>query len=193
MKPITILSALVLLAYPFAVYYGLSQWGIGAVAGILGLLFVLRVIAGNKTRLRELKYIAWLSGFAGIVLTVFAFGFKNSDWFTYYPVIVNILMLIIFAQSLMQKESMIERFARLQEPDLPDYAVNYTRTVTKVWCVFFVVNGCIALSTTFMSLQTWTFYNGLISYLLAGALFAIEFVIRMFVKRKNEKVDKNAH
>ena len=193
MKPLTVFSALVLLAYPFAVYYGLNQWGIGSVAGVLGLLFLLRVIGGNKTRLRELKYIAWLSGLAGIVLTVLAFVFKNSDWFTYYPVIVNILMLIIFAQSLKQKESMVERFARLQEPDLPDYAVNYTRTVTKVWCLFFVVNGCIALSTTFMSLQTWTFYNGLISYLLAGALFAIEFVIRMFVKRKNEKVDKNAH
>jgi uncharacterized membrane protein len=192
-KIFTVLSALLLLAYPFAVYYGLNQWGIGVVAGVLGFLFLLRMIGGNKTRLRELKYIAWLSGLAGILLTLLAFIFKSSDWFTYYPVIVNILMLSIFVYSLRQNETMIERFARLQEPDLPDYAVSYTRTVTKVWCLFFILNGSIALATTFMTLQTWTLYNGLISYLLAGLLFAIEFVIRMFVKRKNEKLDKDVY
>lgn len=187
MKPLTLLSALILLAYPFAVYYGLNQWGIGAVAGVLGFLFLLRMIGGNQTRLRELKHIAWLSGGAGLLLTLLAFIFKNGSWFTYYPVIVNLLMLILFAQSLWQKESMIERFARLQVPELPDYAVTYTRTVTKVWCLFFIVNGAIALSTTFMSLHYWTLYNGLLSYLFAGALFAIEFIVRWMVKRKYEK------
>ena len=187
MKPLALLSALTLLAYPFAVYYGLNQWGMGAVAGVLGLLFLLRIIGGNKTRLRELKYIAWLSGGAGVVLTLLAFLFKSSDWFTYYPVIVNLLMLVLFAQSLLQKESMVERFARLQTPDLPDYAIVYTRNVTKVWCAFFIVNGLIAFYTTTMSLHAWTLYNGLFSYLFAGTLFAIEFVVRLLVKRKYEK------
>ena len=41
MKLLTILSAIALLAYPLAVYYGLSQWGIGAVAALLALLFVI--------------------------------------------------------------------------------------------------------------------------------------------------------
>lgn len=182
---------MVLLAYPFAVFYGLNEWGVSVVAGLLAVLFILRVIGANQARLRELKYIAWVSGSAGIVLTVLALMFKNSTWFTYYPVIVNIVMLIIFAQSLWQKESMVERFARIQEPELPDYAVSYTRSVTKVWCLFFVVNGGIALATTFMSLQTWTLYNGLLSYLFAGTLFALEFIVRMIIKRKNEKVDKD--
>lgn len=185
MKLLTILSAIVLLAYPLAVYYGLSQWGIGAVAGLLIFLFALRVIAGNQTRLRELKYIAWISGFAGITLTVLAYFFNNSSWFTYYPVIVNTLMLILFASSLWQKESMIERFARLQEPALPNHAISYTRNVTKVWSLFFIVNGAIALATCFMSLHIWTLYNGLISYLFAGTLFAVEFLIRLYIKRKN--------
>lgn len=192
MKPLILLAAIALLAYPFAVYYGLNEWGIGAVAIVLGLLFLLRVLGGNKTRLRELKYIAWLSGGAGIVLTFFAFVFQNSNWFTYYPVIVNSLMFILFAQSLWQKETMIERFARLQDPELPDYAVRYTRNVTKVWCLFFIINGTIALVTTFASLHVWTLYNGLFSYLFAGALFVIEFAVRMMVKKRSEKIDKNA-
>lgn len=191
MKPLVILAAMVLFAYPFAVYYGLNEWGIGIVAGLLGLLFILRLIAGNQIRLRELKYIAWLSGGAGIALTLLAFLFNSSQWLTYYPVIVNLVMFSIFVQSLWQKESMVERFARLQEPNLPDYAVNYTRNVTKVWCCFFIVNGAIALATTFMPLHIWTLYNGLISYLIAGSLFVVEFIVRLLVKRKNEKVDIN--
>ena len=185
MKLLTIVSAIALLAYPLAVYYGLSQWGLGSVAALLAFLFVLRIIGGNQTRLRELKYIAWMSGIAGITLTLLAVLFKNTVWFTYYPVIVNILMFSLFFASLWQKESMIERFARLHESELPDYAVTYTRTVTRVWCVFFVINGTISLFTSFIGLDIWTLYNGLISYLLAGGLFACEFAVRLHVKRKN--------
>lgn len=191
MKPLTLLAAILLLAYPFAVYYGLNQWGIGIVAIVLGILFLLRVLGGNKTRLRELKYIAWLSGGAGITLTFLAFLFQNSIWFTYYPVIVNVMMFILFAHSLWQKESMIERFARLQDPKLPDYAVRYTHNVTKIWCLFFIINGSLAFVTTFASLHIWTLYNGLISYFFAGALFVIEFAVRMMVRKRNEKIDKH--
>ncbi len=188
MKLLTLLSALALLAYPLAVYYGLSQWGTGAVASVIAVLFILRIIGGNQTRLRELKYIAWISGAMGLILALLASIFKDSSWFTYYPVIVNLLMLSLFMSSLWQKETMVERFARLQEPELPDYAVTYTRTVTKVWCLFFVINGSISLTTSFMSMEVWTLYNGLLSYLLAGLLFAIEFATRLYVKRKNNDI-----
>lgn len=186
MKLLTLLSAIVLLAYPFAVYYGLNQWGVGTVAGVVGVLFVLRIIGANNTRLRELKYIAWISGAMGLILALLALFFKETRWFTYYPVIVNLLMLTLFASSLRQKETIVERFARLQDPQLPDYAVAYTRTVTKVWCIFFVANGTVSLITSFISLDIWTLYNGLLSYLLAGTLFACEFTVRLYVKRKNE-------
>ncbi len=187
MRWLTILSAIALLAYPLAVYYGLSRWGLGAVAGLLVVLFLLRIIAGNQTRLPELKYIAWLSGGAGIVLALLGSLFKQEGWFTFYPVIVNTLMLGLFSASLWQKQTLIERFARLQEPELPPSGIRYTRTVTKVWCVFFIINGSIALTTCFMTLEVWTLYNGLISYLFAGSLFIGEWFVRQWVKRKQEQ------
>jgi uncharacterized membrane protein len=187
MRWLTILSAIALLAYPLAVYYGLSRWGLGVVAGLLVVLFLLRIIAGNQTRLPELKYIAWLSGGAGIVLALLGSLFKQEGWFTFYPVIVNTLMLGLFSASLWQKQTLIERFARLQEPELPESGIRYTRTVTKVWCGFFIINGSIALTTCFMTLEVWTLYNGLISYLFAGCLFISEWFVRQWVKRKQEQ------
>lgn len=188
MNLVALFSAIILLVYPFAVYYGLNKFGVTTVAALLIILFILRVIGGNQARLDEFKHIAWLSGSAGLILAILALFFKSSHWFTYYPVIINSLMLVIFAHSLFQDKTIIERFARLQDPCLPEYAVIYTRIVTKVWCLFFVVNACVALVTTFISLHVWTLYNGLISYLLAGGLFTIEFIVRIFIKRKNEKI-----
>ncbi|KMV29745.1 COG4648 family protein [Photobacterium swingsii] len=186
MRALTILSAIALLAYPLAVYYGLSQWGLGVVAGLLAFLFLLRIIAGNQTRLRELKYVAWLSGATGIVLTLLGTVFQQEGWFTFYPVVVNTLMFGLFSMSLWQKETLVERLARLQEPNLPASGVRYTRKVTKVWCAFFVINGSIALYTCFQPLAVWTLYNGLISYLAAGTLFIVEFIVRFFVREDVE-------
>ncbi|MBD1575185.1 DNA gyrase subunit B [Vibrio sp. S11_S32] len=187
MKFLTALSGLVLLAYPLAVYYGLNRWGIGVIAGLLGVLFLIRIIAGNRTRLTELKYIAWLSGGAGIILTIFATIFKQQGWFTFYPIIVSALMFILFGSSLWQKQTLVERLARLQDPDLPPSGVQYTRTVTKVWCGYFVLNGSIALYTCFQPIEIWMLYNGLLSYICGGSLFACEWVVRQFVQKKHQQ------
>ncbi|OEF25451.1 hypothetical protein [Vibrio rumoiensis] len=185
MRALTALSALLLLAYPLAVYYGLSRWGIGVIGGVFAVLFILRIVAGSNTKLKELKYIAWLSGGAGITLTLLATLFREHGWFTFYPVIVSTLMFVLFFSSLWQKQTLIERLARLQDPNLPQSGVQYTRTVTKVWCGYFVINGSIALYTCFLPLSIWTLYNGLISYLLAGCLFAIEWLVRLRVQKKS--------
>ncbi len=80
---------------------------------------------------------------------------------------------------------MIERFARFHNKNLSSNAVKYTRKVTIIWCIFFVINGLIALYTAFYaSLEIWTLYNGLISYVLMGSLFVIEYIVRYFVIKK---------
>lgn len=185
MRALTALSALLLLAYPLAVYYGLSRWGIGVIAVIFSLLFFIRIIAGHQTKLKELKYIAWLSGMTGIILTLCATVFREYGWFTYYPVVVNLLMFFLFFSSLWQPQSLIERLARLQDPNLPQSGIRYTRNVTKVWCAYFIINGSIALYTCFLPLEAWTLYNGFISYLLAGSLFIIEWMVRRRVQASN--------
>jgi uncharacterized membrane protein len=80
---------------------------------------------------------------------------------------------------------MIERFARMSAPDLPAQAIGYTRRVTQVWCVFFAINGAIALVTALWAAPAiWTIYNGLVAYLMMGLLLAGEYVVRWHFKRQ---------
>lgn len=180
---LTILSALVLLAYPFAVYFGIDRYGLSMVGIVLIAALGMRLLSVQRSQLQELKYVAQVSAITGISLVGFGMLFKQHGWLTFYPVIVNLCMLVVFASSLKQPQTIIERLARLQEPDLPPSGVIYTRKVTKVWCLFFIFNGLFALYTCFQPLEFWTLYNGLISYILAGSLFAIEWVIRQFIRK----------
>ena len=57
--------------------------------------------------------------------------------------------------------------------------MRYCRSVTLVWCAFFVVNGAAAaLLAAFAPRGWWAGYTGVVSYVLVGALFAAEYVVR---------------
>jgi uncharacterized membrane protein len=180
---LTVLSALVLLAYPFAVYFGIDKYGLSMVGILLIAALGARLLSVHRTKLKELKYVAQVTAVTGIFLVGLGILFKQHGWLMFYPVVVNLCMLIVFASSLKRPQTIIERLARLQEPELPQSGVDYTRKVTIIWCLFFVLNGLTALYTCFQPIEVWTLYNGLISYILAGSLFAIEWVVRQFIRK----------
>ena len=166
------------LAYPLAVYFGLRHLPPLALAAALAAVVGLRLLLDRQRHWRPV----------GVVLLVFcALAIWRDDVVTLrlYPVLVNLAMLVLFAASLYRPPSLIERLARLREPDLPPEGVRYTRRVTQIWCLVFVVNGGAALYTAlFASLATWTLYNGLIAYLLMGTLFAVELLCRTHLKKR---------
>lgn len=103
-----------------------------------------------------------------------------------YPFLMNVLTLGLFGYSLLYPPSMVERIARLTEPDLPAEAIGYTRRVTQVWCGFFILNGSIALYTAlWASQEVWSLYNGVIAYVLMGILFGGEYLIRLRFRRRH--------
>jgi uncharacterized membrane protein len=102
-----------------------------------------------------------------------------------YPVVMSLAACGAFASTLFQPPSLVERIARLREPDLPPRGVRYTRHVTQVWVGFLAANAAVAAATVaWGSLAQWTLWNGLLSYLLMGALFAGEMVVRRRVRRR---------
>lgn len=173
------LQATLWLIYPLAIYFGLKFFEPRIVALLLAAALLLRrrhdagrLLVG-LTR-ADLGILAALLGLAALT------AWTNSETLLrLYPAATNLGMLLLFGLSLKKPPSMIERFARLHEPDLPPAGVHYTRRVTQVWCVFFIVNGALATWTAlYASRDEWALYNGLIAYLLMGALFAGEWLIR---------------
>lgn len=179
------------LLYPLVVFYGLTTFSIRWVSFTLLLLFLTRLfvlkldeVNANKTKKILGPFASKLIFLVVLVFLLSSFIFDVNIGLLFYPVIVNSALALIFSYSLVNPPPVIERLARLTQTDLPDHAIAYTRTVTKVWLVFFIINGLIAGYTAlFTSLQTWTLYNGLIAYILMALLFSGEYLIRLRVQK----------
>ena len=177
---LTALPVFVTLLYPLAIWLGHGRVEPRLFAGLLVLAALTRLLT-----LKIGKLGFWWMGGALLLAAVAALG---NAWLPLklYPVLVSGAMLGVFGFSLLSPPSLIERLARLTEPDLPEAAIRYTRRVTQVWCVFFVINGSIALFTAFWaSAATWSLYNGVIAYLLMGLLFGGEYLVRLRFKRRH--------
>lgn len=180
---LTIVIALLGIAYPVIVYVGL-----GAVSPrIILIAAIIFVIARAVMFFIANKYGAGL--IAGIVAVILgAAGFASEILaLRFYPVIISTSLALVFTLSLFSGMPMIERFARLQTPELDTFGVIYTRRLTKVWIAFFIANGLVALWTAlYATLETWTLYNGLISYILIAVLFVGEWPVRRIIKARHQ-------
>lgn len=168
---LTVLS----IAYPALWYYGREAgWFVWLAAAMCG-LWLLRALTA---KLSQQRYTAlFITLFFAAVLV---FGRRDSMY--WYPVLVNLMMLAVFGGSLFAGQTVIEKLARLQQPDLPEKAVRYTRRVTQVWCVFFIINGTLAaLLVRLGRYDWWAVYTGVIAYVLMGILFAGEWLYRKLV------------
>jgi uncharacterized membrane protein len=92
---------------------------------------------------------------------------------------VNAILLSVFVSSLYRTQTIVEKIARLKDQRFSDLDIPYARKVTLAWAVFFTINGCVAFITVLMEDKFyWSIYNGAISYVLMGLMFAGEFYCR---------------
>ncbi len=169
--------------WPFVVLYLVYQDKVQLMGFILLGYFIVRYLILSRT-LQKNKQLGLMLSVTGIVLCGLSALFKNYHALLYYPVVVNITLLGVFGYSLYRPPTMIERFARLQQPDLTPFGQRYTFRVTQIWCLFFIINGSIALfSVLWGDMVLWAWWNGFISYLLIGCLLVGEWLIRKRVQR----------
>ncbi len=167
------------LSYPFAVYFGQQQLSPRFFALLLGGLWLVRLLSqaqrpGSRWMAAAALSFCLLLGLA-----------DNPELLRWYPVLISLFGLCLFGLSLSRRfgPPLIERLARLREPELPEVAVRYTRQVTKVWIGFFLGNGALSGALTLWApLSWWALYTGLIAYGLMGLLFAGEWLVRQRVR-----------
>ncbi|MBY7180605.1 hypothetical protein K6487_20210 [Escherichia coli] len=182
---IKLLTGLLLLAWPFVIWFGLAHNGLHWLLPLIALLLLLR-LRQTRRRAGPLQAVTQIVAVVGIALCVASFLLKTHQLLLFYPVVVNAIMLAVFGGSLWSTMPIVERLARLQEPDLPEKGVRYTRRVTQIWCGFFIINGGIALFTArHGDMSLWTAWNGMIAYLLMGTLMAGEWLVRRQVIKRD--------
>lgn len=173
------LVAGLLAAYPLAVYWGLAHLTPRVIALVLLAVLLLRWALGGAA--------AWQRGalVLAAALAIAALAGDHALPLKLYPVAMNAALLGAFGLSLWRPPTLVESIARRREPALPPAGVAYTRRVTQAWCVFFALNGSIALATALAaSDEVWMLYNGLLAYGLIGAMFAGEWMVRRRVRRR---------
>jgi uncharacterized membrane protein len=115
---------------------------------------------------------------AGIVIAVAA---AIDGWIAakIYPVALSLAAAYAFAVSLWRPPSLIERLARIGEPDMSAASRSYCRMLTIIWTVWLAVNAAVAaLLAVLASEEAWVLWTGLLAYLIMGVLFGGELLIR---------------
>ncbi|WP_297700865.1 AMP-binding protein [uncultured Fibrobacter sp.] len=187
--------------YPALVFCGLEFWGLSPRRLSLLLIGLAFVHFFNVTRGRSgerkggnFDRTNVVKGLALVALMLLcgglAFFADNIMFLKFYPVMVSLSLLSFFAFSLWKKPSFVFRLANLGDKTLrtsPErfFVERYCDRVTLVWCIFFILNASIAFATALVgSDRIWSLYNGLISYILIGILFAVEFMVRKMMQKK---------
>ncbi|AIR61216.1 DNA gyrase subunit B [Cedecea neteri] len=184
---VQLLTGLLLLAWPGIIWLGLAHNSLHWLLPLMALLLFFR-FRQTRRQAGPLRIVTQVVAVAGIILCAASYLLKTHQLLLFYPVVVNSVMLAVFGGSLWSSMPIVERLARLREPELPEPAVRYTRRVTQIWCLFFVANGSIALFTALHGdMALWTAWNGMIAYLLMGTLMAGEWLVRRrVIKRESQ-------
>ncbi|QIM62080.1 hypothetical protein A1D29_01445 [Pasteurellaceae bacterium Orientalotternb1] len=164
------------IAYPIGwLCFHESEW----LNGLIGVMAVMWLLKG----IQAVRFQRFFAIGMAVLLTVIAVT-RSLETMYWYPVIISGVLLTLFGSSLFSEQSLIERLARLQDPNLPPQAIGYTRRVTQIWCGFFLFNiaTCTALILT-QQYQWWAWYSGGISYLIMGILFGGEWLVRQKIKQ----------
>ena len=176
-------AACLIAIYPLIVLFGLQRFSLHYIGFFLIAVALLRLFFLRGEDGQQLLNL--LLSVTLILVVAYVLFSGQADWFRFYPVAVNSVMLLVFGYSLWRGMPMVERLARVTDPGLPEQAVPYVRKVTIMWCLFFLLNGLAALYTAlWSSFEVWAWYNGALAYGLMALMFGAEWVVRARVRNK---------
>ena len=189
MRPLAVslaaLRAVLVVAYPAAVYLGVTHLD----ARSLGLLMLALLLPNLALRLaaappEQRRAVLRLPASLALLVGLGA-ALGEPRFYLALPVLVNLTLLANFAASLRGPVSLVERYARMQDPELPEGGPAYCRRVTVAWCWFFAANAALGAALAALApVAWWALYTGALAYILVGLGFTIEFIARKWTFRR---------
>jgi len=160
---------------------------------VIVLAFVEIIIRISKRKSDKKGGLNIWNGLFLLVVGALCFITNTNIAFKFFPVFINIMLIITFGTTLFHPPAMIYRFAILADKTIPKSLgekkiAAYCYKVTVIWVVFFAVNGSIAALTVFIGSDLiWAIYNCGICNVLMGMLFVGEYIVRKFVQKNIPK------
>jgi len=173
-----VISALFILASPWVLYWTLSQQRVGVAAAVLIGWVVVRTIPVLISARREQRVAALQLPAIALVFVALGWISNNGTWLLVLPSATQATFGLAFLRSL-SGTPLIEHFARMVKPELSPGQLAHCRRWTVIWGIYLLVLAAIGLGLArWATLSVWTAYVGVLSYVLIGALFAVEYLIR---------------
>lgn len=170
------------LAYPFLVYFFMND-----VPAFLWVVLGVLMLGIRLNMMKPIGGIKYLSHILIVMISLIAVISIVDPSLSpkLYPIFMSLGAAFVFGISLFFPPTLVERIATLYEGPLPEKGVIYTRKVTILWTGVLVLNAMISAWTAiYADLNIWTLWNGFLSYLMMGTVFAVEFFVRRMVKAK---------
>jgi uncharacterized membrane protein len=171
------LSITMMVAYPLIAY--ISLWVKQPLFIISYLMLILLLLGIEKCRNQH-----WYSGIAFLSSIILISYFIQQSYIQYLlflpPNIILFSLFILFSQSLAVGQiPLISQYAKLLGDKLEDRHLRYNRLLTIIWSGFFLLMLTISiLLIAFSSMDAWSLFTHIISYLLIASFFIIEFIYR---------------
>jgi uncharacterized membrane protein len=177
-----IVSTLFLVASPFVLYWTLTHHDVAVAAFTLIAWAVVRTIPVLMSAKREQKWAALQLSAIALVFAATGWVLDSGVWLLVLPSATQATFGLTFLRSVDRKRSrtpLIEHFARMVKAELSVDEQAHCRRWTVIWGCYLLVLAALGLVLAYAAtLEVWTLYVGFVNYVLVGALFAIEYVIR---------------
>ncbi len=161
-------------AYPFIGSYLICNgWG------RLALVFFAALTLWRGLSVKEAQASFRSACLLGVALLLAGAYFGEAYTVRLIPAFVYCSLALLFGHTLWHPPSLCERLVRLQYPKFKPGIARYLRQVTWLWACFFAANTVIsALMPLFAPSWVWTFYTGVVVYVLMALLVLGEYAYR---------------
>lgn len=175
-------AGLLVLVYPFVLPRLLEALGARAVAllllGPVGATFLWRRPTAGAVGSFEVPFLGALRATV-VALAAGALLQGDPRLLLAVPVAIQLFLCAVFARSLSEPHSVIERAARFLQPRAPGFVGPYCRVVTALWAALFAVNAAVlGVLVVREGAAGWSAFAGWGVYAALGVLSAFEYLFR---------------
>ena len=178
-----------LVTYPLFVFLALIVFGLPISIVSIGMMIIAIAYFGFFSTKGKRNWSAILLGVMAIAVLIT----QSEIVLEFYPIVLTLVFLFVFGVPLLKGKSIIIYFAMMMDSAIETHPgrgmlERCCKALNIVWIIHFIVSLTINLLIVFGStLEIWTLYNALISYLVQGLIIALQFPI---VELSNRKADK---